>query len=226
MKLFVGFLLVLCMCFQVVNWQQSMAQTEIPECPCSQTSSSLNYLGGMECAHGEEHNADCRDLINFLMQYPNAGTFSKSTMCHELNGGQSVTVTDPNTGQSETFACKCYECGQPDENGIVGKCEGVRVFNEATCGLLDDGTQGYCEYYFSDNEAVPYIDYATVYNFNNIPCDYASGYQQKDRCMGGKANFSCLQPYGPSQCVVDYTQGEPAEMRSIKLCGKNPVFSD
>ena len=221
MKWFVGSLLVLSMVFQAVNWQQSIAQTAIPECPCTPTlSTSLSYFGGMECAHGEEHNAECRDLITFLEQYPAAGTFSKPSMCQELNGGQTVTVTDPVTGQSGTFACYCYECGQPDENGVVGKCEGVRVFLEATCGLLDAGAQGYCDYHFSNFVACPSIDFGTVQNFGGVPCDYSSGFQSKDKCIGGKVNFACVQPYGPTQCSVDYTQGVPEEMRNIKICGQ------
>lgn len=54
MKWFVGSLLVLCLVFQTVNWQQSMAQAAFPDCPCSQSSSSWGLLGGLECAHGPD----------------------------------------------------------------------------------------------------------------------------------------------------------------------------
>lgn len=120
MKWFVGSLLVMCMLFQAVNWQQSIAQTAIPDCPCSPTSSSLDLIGGMECAHGLSHNAECRALKEFIRLHPGAGPLNQVRMCHELNGGNDITVTDPATGQSATFACKCYECGQPDQNGVVG----------------------------------------------------------------------------------------------------------
>ncbi len=94
---------------------------------------------------------------------------------------------------------------------------GVRVFNEATCGLLDVGTPGDCDVHDSLFPTSPSIDYGIVHSFNNMPCDYASGFQLKDKCIGGKAAFSCVQP---TQCIVDYTHGVPAPMRIIKLCGK------
>ena len=223
MKWFVGSLLVFCLLFQTVNWQQSMAQAAFPDCPCSQSSSSWGLLGGLECAHGPEHNAECRAMKEFIKLHPQSGTFEKLSMCQETNGGVSVTLTDPISGATGTFACKCYECGQPDENGIVGKCEGYRVYYEAKCGLLETGTQGSCVTHDSLNEEIPAADYTVMSNFNNIPCDYTSGFQTKQECVGigfsRKVVYSCLQPYGPTQCIVDTLSAVPHPKRIIKLCG-------
>ncbi len=198
MKWFVGSLLVLCMLFQAVSWQQSLGQAEPPECPChlqGSNYSSLQMLGAMECAHGPNHNAECRALQEFVAMHPGAGPLNILTMCHETNGGKDITVTDPATGDTGTFACKCYECGQPDQNGDTNQCEGFRLFNEAMCGLLGTGTQGNCVRHDSVDEQVPAIEYPVAYTSNNLPCDYTNGFEVKDKCeIDGQVGYSCLQP--------------------------------
>ena len=111
-------------------------QQETTGCPeCTEGPIDIVQLyGGIECAHGPEHDVDCRAMFYF--------GFSDA-YCWETNGGVPVGIWTPG-GDGE---CHCYDCdagansGFPNSPGGSG-CEVYGVLYGAMC--LDTST-GNCE---------------------------------------------------------------------------------
>ena len=142
MKWFIGSSLVAALLFQSISWQQSVGQsTTPPVCTCQEGLSTTQLAGAYECQHGPESNADCRDLAAILKKANKK--FNTTLMCKESNGGKNIIIQDPTTGQVFTFACRCYDCGLPDPNGVSNQCEPLVVNHEGIC-LPTTTNQGDC----------------------------------------------------------------------------------
>lgn len=225
MKWLIGSLLVLSAVFQAVNWQESIGQEAPTPCPCSEYHSTLTDVGGYECAHGPEHNSECRAMMAFLLLHPEIQGFSPAD-CIELNGGiPRRQFTDSATGQTFSFMCKCFECGQPDQNGQANRFEPVIYTYDADCSIVETPTAGDgCPRHLGTQEEVASVTINSLYNFGGIPCAYTSGFQEKDTCGGGKVGFACKQPYGPTTCDYDYMNPIQGDRRKLWKCGPEPTL--
>lgn len=225
MKWLTGSLLVVSALFQAISWQVSNGEEAPTPCPCSEYHSSVVEVGGYECAHGPEHNSECRAMMEFLKLHPEISGFSP-TDCIENNGGSpGREFVDPATGQVISFLCKCFECGKPDEHGRVNQCEPLIYSYDAGCSIVDTPTQGDgCPVHLGLQEEVPFTNILPLYNFSGTPCAYTSGFEQKDTCGGGKVDFACKQPYGPTTCVYDFMNPIQGTKRRLLKCGPAPTM--
>ena len=220
MQWLIGSLLVLSALFQAISWQASIGQEAPAPCPCSQFHSTFTDAGGYECAHGPEHNAECRAMMEFLRLHPEIPGFSPADCIEHSGGTPNREFVNPATGQTISFMCKCFECGKPDANGQVNQCEPIIYSYEAGCSIVETPTPGDgCPVHLGAVEEFDSITFKSLYNFNGTPCAYTSGFQQKDTCGGGKVGFSCKQPYGPTTCVYDYMNPIPGVKRKLLKCG-------
>ena len=226
MKWFIGSLLVLSALFQAVSWQESSGQSAPPPCNCSQNNTTTMMTGGAyECAHGPEHNSECLALMKLLYLYPSLGDFSMDSDCEERNNAPPRTFTNPATGLPISFNCKCFECGKTDVFGKKNQCEDYIIYFDAYCQPVSIPTQGDgCPRHMGTVDEVSERSYKPLYNFNGVPCDYASGHEKKDLCGGGKVDIACKQPYGASQCVFDFAHPDFGPTRKLQKCGPEVIM--
>lgn len=117
-----------------------------------------DILGGIECEHGPEQDADCQALAC----YPNCDWNAE---CWELNG---------NMGN-----CKCFECG------LAGGCEGeIRVWL-AQCGKKTAENDGTCVTHPDENAPLRQERGASVAGGGG--CNFGTnGYELIEYCGNGE----------------------------------------
>ncbi len=218
------------------NLQAQAAQPAV--CSCRNGYSSYEILGGHECQHGPRTEPGCIALEDALEA---AGLqFNMMEHCSELNGEDinANGVLDANEDSNNNgvldgphptvvggvaYTCECMKCG------VDPSCEGVGFTFDAYCGLEDpSNTNSACVTHISAQPMIPRTDYRTVTNFNNAPCQYQDPNVQTRFFCGREPEdmpltFACVEVYGPTVCVVDYSQASPWPPQLINLCGAAPI---